>query len=99
MTDGNSEVPITGVQENGQTVLNEPKPETKQEKTATFGFNQEGYFHLQVPVEMGTFAILGFLARAAHFLNINLDIKEAQKREKQIIPPQRGFRGFNLFKK
>lgn len=105
---------MSEVKENGTDPKNEAPESTElgaeEQKTAGstikgpgFGINEEGYFFVEAHMSLPHALIQGTLLEAAEFLQENhpnsMRARSRKAKEKQIIQPQRGFRGFNLFGK
>lgn len=105
---------MSEVKENGSDPKNEAaesadvgKEEQKEAGSAVkgpgFGINEEGYFFLEAHMSLPYAWLQGVLCEAAEFLEENhpnsMRARSKKAKEKQIVQPQRGFRGFNLFGK
>lgn len=105
---------MSEVKENGSDPENEAPESTElgaeEQKTAGgaikgpgFGVNEEGYFFVEAHMSLPHALLQGVLHEAAEFLEENhpnsMRSRSKKAKEKQIIQPQRGFRGFNLFGK
>lgn len=105
---------MSDVKENGTDPKNEaPESATAgaQEQKAPgggikgpgFGVNEEGYFFVEAHMSLPHALLQGTLLEAMEFLAENhpnsMRMRSRKAKDKEIIQPKPGFRGFNLFGK